>query len=153
MNIKIIKNSSTELIITQQKKLTLTGSAFCIPAVMLLFRMPLISGMTLLISSIILWFIVILCFYKGITYTFKANKTDEELELLIKGFFRTTKKRLHYDQINHVIMAESDGFFKSTVNYSYRIIIETSDKKHLRIFNFKNRQDCKQTRALIDSYL
>ena len=153
MNIQIVKNSSTELILVQQKKLTITGSAFCVPATMLLFSLPVIPGMILLVSCIILWIIALLCFYKGVTYTFKANKTEEALELSVKGIFRTKKNSLQYQQIHHILMAESDRFLQSAANCNYNIVIETSNKKYLKLFGFKKRQDCKQTRALIASYL
>jgi hypothetical protein len=153
MDIKIVKNSSTELIITQQKKLTITGSVFCLPAAMLLFILPLIPGLTLFLSCVILWMIVLLCFYKGVTYTFKASKVEKALELSVKGIFRTRKSSLTYQQIYHIFMAESDRFLQKTANCNYKIVIETSDKKYLKLFGFRNRQACKQTRALIESYL
>jgi len=153
MNIKIVKNSATELIITQQKKLTVTGSMFCVPAIMLFFNFPHLPVIILLSGGVLLWMVVLHCFYRGVTYTFKANKTEQTLEVAVRSFFRNKKDKLSYHEIHHVLMAESDRFLKSAGNCHYHIIIETSCDKRLKLFGFKNRRPCKNTRDLIESYL
>ncbi|CAN5465193.1 hypothetical protein BH10BAC3_BH10BAC3_36160 [soil metagenome] len=152
MSVKIIKNSATELIITQQKKLTVTGSVFCLPVISLLFYFPNFPAIILTTIFFVL-LIIMLCFYRGVTYVFKADKTAQTLEVAVKNIFRHRKNNLSYQQVHHVIMAESDRFLQSTANCHYHIIIETSTDKRLRLFGFKNRATCKKTAALIESYL
>lgn len=153
MEIKIVKNSDTELIITQQKRLTVTGSLFCVPAITLLFNWPGLPVLLLLSSCALLWMIVFHCFYKGVTYTFKANKINQTLHVAVKSIFRHSKNQIDYTHIHHVIMAESDRFLQRSENCHYHIIIEASQDRRLKIFGFKNRAYCKQTAALIESYL
>lgn len=153
MEIKIIKNSATELIITQQRKLTVTGSLFCLPVVLFLFNWP---GMPLILSitcCVLLWMIALHCFYKGVTYTFKASKTDQMLKVNVKSIFNNTSYDLGYPQIHHIIMAETDRLFNRSENWHYHIIIEASNNRRIKIFGFTNRGNCKRTAALIESYL
>ena len=152
MSLKIVKNSATELIITQQKKLTVTGTFFCVPAITLIYYLPHFPWIVVAASLFIVT-LVLLCFYRGITYEFKANKTAQTLELVVKSILVNRKNNLSYQQVNHVIMAESDRFLQSPGNCHYHIIIETSTNKRLRLFGFKNRTTCKSTAALIESYL
>jgi hypothetical protein len=152
MSLKIVKNSATELIITQQKKLTVTGSVFCVPAIALLYYLPHFPFI-IFIGSIFLIAVILLCFYRGITYEFKANKTVQTLELTVKSVLRNRKNHFSYAQVNHILMAESDRFLQRAGNFHYHIIIETSTNKRLKLFGFKNRNNCKKTAALIESYL
>jgi len=152
MSLKIVNNSATELIITQQKKLTVTGTVFCVPAITLLYYLPNFP-LVILIASFVLVTIIILCFSRGITYKFKADKTTQTLELVVKSILVNRKNNFSYPQVHHVIMAESDRFLQSPGNCHYHIIIETSTNKRLRLFGFKNRATCKNTAALIESYL
>lgn len=153
MNIKIIKNSLTELVITQQKKLTLTGSLFCLPLFLVLFDITEAPGLMLFFSCLFLWMIILFGFLKGVTYTVKANRTRQVMELSLKGILRNKNESLKYNGIDHILMAESSNFFDRSGNYKYHIIIETSDKRRIKLFGFKDRQLCKQTMALIESYL
>ena len=133
MSLKIVKNSDTELIITQQKKLTVTGTFFCVPAISLLFYLPNFPWV-ILFASFFLVTVIILCFYRGITYEFRANKTAQTLELAVKSILINRKNNLNYNEVFHVIMAESDRFLQHSGNCHYHIIIETSSNKRLRLF-------------------
>ncbi|MES2648348.1 MAG: hypothetical protein V4717_15835 [Bacteroidota bacterium] len=152
MSIKIIKNSATELIITQQQKLTVTGSMFCIPALGVLFYFPNIPAL-IIVSIYLLITFLLLSFYRGVTYVFKADKLSQTLQVAVKTTLRRKTKNLSYEQVYHVIMAESDRFFQSAANCHYHIIIETSKNKRLKLFGFSDRAACKSTAALIESYL
>jgi alpha-glucuronidase len=121
MEITIVKNSDNELIITQQRRLTVTGSMFCVPAVLLLFNHGL-PFFFILSGCALLWMIVLHCFYKGVTYTIKANKADQTLQVNIRSIFRNKKRSIHYSQVHHVIMAESHSFLpalKTTIITSF----------------------------------
>ena len=152
MSIKIIKNSATELIITQQQKLTVTGSMFCLPAFGVLFYFPNIPALIIISIYLIIAFLL-LSFYRGVTYVFKADKSTQTLQIAVKTTLRKKTNNLRYEQVYHVIMAESDRFLQRAGNCNYHIIIETSRNKRLKLFGFRDRADCKKTAALIESYL
>lgn len=153
MEITIVKNSENELIITQQRRLTVTGSMFCVPAVLLLFNFKGLPILFVLAGCSLLWMIVFHCFYKGITNTIKANKSEQTLDVSIKSIFKNKQKVIHYSQVHHVIMAETHRFLPSSTQYNYHLVFEASDDRRLKLFGFKNRNYCKQTAALIESYL
>jgi hypothetical protein len=153
MEITIVKNSENELIITQRRRLTLTGSMFCVPAVLLLFNFQGLPVLFVLSSCTLLWMIVLHCFYKGITYTIKANKAEQTLDIAVKSIFSNKQKIIHYSQVHHVIMAESHRFIPRSDNYNYHLIFEASEDRRLKLFGFRNRNACKHTAALIESYL
>ena len=153
MEITIVKNSGNELIITQQRRLTVTGSMFCVPAVLLLFNFQGFPVFFVLTSCALLWMIVFHCFYKGITYTIKADKSEQTLDISIRSIFKNKQKVIHYSQVHHVIMAETHRFLPRSENCNYHLVFEASDDRRLKLFGFKNRSFCKQTAALIESYL
>ena len=153
MEITIVKNSDNELIITQKRRLTVTGSMFCVPAVLLLFNLQGLPVLFVLCSCLLLWMIVFHCFYKGITYTIKANKSEQTLHVAVKSIFSHKQKIIHYSQVHHVIMAETHRFLPRSENYNYHLIFEASEGRRLKLFGFRNRRYCKQTAALIESYL
>jgi hypothetical protein len=153
MEITIVKNSENELIITQKRRLTVTGSMFCVPAVLLLFNFQGLPFLFVLSSGALMWMIVLHCFYKGITYTIKANKSEQTLDITVKSIFSHNQKIIHYSQVHHVIMAETHRFIPRTDNNNYHLIFEASEDRRIKLFGFKSRSYCKQTAALIERYL
>jgi len=153
MEIIIVKNSAEELIITQRRRLTVTGSMFCVPAFLLLFNFQGLPILLAISGGTLLWMIILHSFFKGIIYTIKANKTSKTLDINIRSILGTRKTQLEYSQIHHVIMAETHRFLPQSENCRYHLIIEGSNETRLKFMGFKNRNYCKQTAALIESYL
>jgi hypothetical protein len=102
---------------------------------------------------VVLWMIVLHFFYRGVTYTFNASKENQTLQVNVKSIFHSRHYRFAYSQINHIIMAETDRFFSRSENWHYHIIIEATKNKRIKVFGFTSRDNCKQTAALIESYL
>jgi hypothetical protein len=147
------ERSANKLVLRQHKKLTLTGFVFCVPGVMIWLYAPKTPGIFLLLSCLLLLLVAVRCFYKGITYTCTADRTNKTLELEVKGLFSSSRQTWHFRDIRFLLLGEKDLFLQSSTKCTFDILLDTRSGRRFRLLNFRSRPSCKDTIALIENYL
>lgn len=142
-----------KLVLRQQRKLTFTGFVFSVPGPLLLLYLPKPPGILLIAMCLLLLVLSIHCFYKGVTYTCTTDRSQQTVELLVKGLLTAKKQTWHFDEIRILLMGEKDIFLQSPSNCNYEILLDTKKGKRFHLLHFRSRPYCKQTIELIEKYL